>query len=106
MFCYWNSYIFLFFEIIALGNLAKSNYSKATQSGAYTDGSKSYVADLALDGNYKQAWSGGSCSHTQSGMKPAWWQLDLQNISNIHRVVFYYRNDSKYFTIKCHSPSF
>jgi len=64
----------------------------AIQSGSY----ESYDASKALDGDRNQDWYGGSCGHTALGRTTAWWRLDIEQQANIHNIVIYYRNYSKY----------
>ena len=64
----------------------------AKQSSSYS----SYNALKALDGNRNQNWYGESCGHTATGQTTAWWRLDIGQQTNIHNIVIYYRNDSKY----------
>jgi len=71
-------------------NLADMGAAK--QSGSY----RGFNAAKALDGNINQNWYGGSCGHTAPGRTTAWWRLDIGQPANIHNIVIYYRDDSKY----------
>ncbi|KAK2569714.1 Receptor-type tyrosine-protein phosphatase S [Acropora cervicornis] len=51
-------------------------YQNATQSSVYSEGIKTGVASLAVDGNKNTDFSQGSCIHTNSQKDP-WWRVDL-----------------------------
>jgi len=57
---------------------------------------KMFNASKALDGDRNQSFNGGSCGHTATGRTTAWWRLDIGQAANIHNIVIYYRNNSKY----------
>ncbi|XP_074611771.1 uncharacterized protein LOC141866210 isoform X4 [Acropora palmata] len=57
-----------------LHNLAL--HQNATQSSVYSDGIKTGVASLAVDGNKNRDWNQGFCIHTAPQTDP-WWRVDL-----------------------------
>ncbi|XP_067027638.1 uncharacterized protein, partial [Acropora muricata] len=57
-----------------ISNLAL--YQNATQSSVYSEGIKTGVASLAVDGNKNRDWNQGFCIHTASQKDP-WWRVDL-----------------------------
>ncbi|XP_040020593.2 fucolectin [Gasterosteus aculeatus] len=67
-------------------NIAKGG--TATQSSVGWNG----LPERAIDGNRASIWEQGSCTHTQSEMKP-WWRLDLLKTYNVDTVTITNRRD-------------
>ncbi|XP_069791219.1 uncharacterized protein [Narcine bancroftii] len=61
---------------------------KATQSSTSYGGS----ASRAIDGNAKNMWQKGSCTHTKRSTNP-WWQVDLKGIHAVSIVKLSNRGD-------------
>merc|ERR1712176_1556632 len=58
-------------------------YGIAYQSSTGWDG----YASRAIDGNVNRNWSGGSITHTASGDRNPWWQVDLRLDTEISKIV-------------------
>ena len=76
--------IFTDFTNVALGKQAYQSTSAYSNEGG---------ADLAVDGNFIQYWSGKSCSHT-SGEYGDYWEVDLGDNYIIEEVVVFNRIDT------------
>jgi len=68
------------------GNLAQGK--PTSQSSLYQIAGPS----RAVDGNTNGHWGNGSVSHTQKN-REAWWQVDLESVSHIDKVVLWNRAD-------------
>ncbi|XP_021348516.1 uncharacterized protein LOC110447267, partial [Mizuhopecten yessoensis] len=65
------------------------NVKNTTQSSIYLP---EYPSGKAVDGCKTQIFdSNNCCSHTQTGQKEAWWQVDLEELIMMEHVKIYYR---------------
>eukprot|EP01051_Picozoa_sp_SAG22_P000594 SAG22_NODE_17_length_32684_cov_34.234095_7_plen_189_part_00 len=51
------------------------------------------AADLAVDGDKNNVFSGSSCTHTTESELTPWWQVDLGSIHRVGQVNIYHRTD-------------
>uniref|UniRef100_A0A1I8J772 FTP domain-containing protein n=1 Tax=Macrostomum lignano TaxID=282301 RepID=A0A1I8J772_9PLAT len=70
----------------------KLSLTSCTQSSVAFGG----VCTRAIDNNTNQAWSSGSCTHTEGGIPNQWWEAQLLRQSIVSHVVIYNRQNASH----------
>ncbi|XP_077989192.1 uncharacterized protein LOC144443540 [Glandiceps talaboti] len=78
-------------KVMAPGDQELTNVAKGKQAAQSSNYGDAY-AGRAVDGNANSAWSGGSCSHTNSDQN-AWWRVDLGKEYPVDHVIVTNRMD-------------